>query len=326
MQFLSIYLTGMYATFLSLVVLTPLADAFVSNIYSNPRTDSSHMLSSRDSDYKTESLESIRKLVNEMQAELLNEGSFQNSLDTSKSKETVIRETILSTRLSDLQLNKTKIDTSTIPGAGLGLFASKDIAKGEVVTCYPGDALLCSSDSESDEIDEIDPLDFELNEEDLDLDEKYDEQANFDEEEEWGFDETIIWGSHVEEEDRLDDTIVLQDDVFMSESSNPSLTHYALEVCDKYSIMGMPSLDSYPAYHGHFANDGAGHFANKKMDASTSIEEEMAAYVNQSIKTSNAKHENVDGLHMVTVATKNIKKGDEIFVTYGFDYWMEHSA
>lgn len=326
MQNLTNYLTLRYATLLSLVVLTPLADAFVPNIYCNPRTFSSHMLSSRDSDYKTESLESIRKLVNEMKAELLTEGSFQNSSDTSKSKETVIRETILSTRLSDLQLNKTKIDTSTIPGAGLGLFASKDIAKGEVVTCYPGDALLCSSDSESDEIDGIDPLDFELNEEDLDLDEKYDEQAKFDEDEEWGFDETIIWGSHVEEEDRLDDSIVLRDDDFMSESSNPSLTHYALEVCDKYSIMGMPSLDSYPAYHGHFANDGAGHFANKKMDACTNIEEEIAAYVNQSIKASNAKHENVDGLHMVTVATKNIKKGDEIFVTYGFDYWMEHSA
>ena len=62
------------------------------------------------------------------------------------------------------------------------------------------------------------------------------------------------------------------------------------------------------------------------MDSGTSIEEEIAAYVNTSIESSNAKHENVDGLHMVTVATKNIKEGDEIFVTYGFDYWLEHSA
>jgi hypothetical protein len=322
------YLTVLCATFSSSIVLTPFADAFVSTLYSSPRSFPSYLLSSKDSDHRTESLESIRKLLNEMKVELLNsaEGSFQKSLDTSKSKESVIRENILSTRLSNLQLNKTRIDVSTIPGAGRGLFASKDIAKGEVITCYPGDALLCSSDSEDDEVGEIESIDFQLNDLDLNSVVEYDEQADFDEEEEWGFDETIIWGSHVEEADRLDDTAVFQNNEFVIESSNPSLTHYALEVCDKYSIMGMPSLDSYPAYHGHFANDGAGHFATKKMDTDTDIEAEIAAYVNQSIRSSNAKHENVDGLHMVTVATENIKEGDEIFVTYGFDYWLEHST
>lgn len=325
MKIITNYLTVIFATFSYSILLTPFADAFVSTLCSSPRSFTSYLLSSKGSDHSTDSLESIRKLLNEMKVELLNsaEGSFEKSLDTSKSKESVIRENILSTRLSNLQLNKTRIDASTIPGAGRGLFASKDIAKGEVITCYPGDALLCSSDSEDDEVGEID---FQLNDLDLNSGVKYDEQANFDEEEEWGFDETIIWGSHVEEADRLDDTAVFQNDEFVIESSNPSLTHYALEVCDKYSIMGLPSLDSYPAYHGHFANDGAGHFATKKMDAGTNIETEIAAYVNQSIKSSNAKHENVDGLHMVTVATKNIKEGDEIFVTYGFDYWLEHSA
>lgn len=308
---------------MSLVVLASFADAFVI-IHSNSIPPSSHLLSAGDNENTSESLESIRDLLNDMKEGLLNsyDGSFQKSFDTSKSKESVIRETILSTRLPDLKLNKTVLGISTIPGAGRGLFASKDISKGEIVTCYPGDALLCSSASE-DDVDDFGSLNFEFSEGDFDLDV---EESDFDEEEEWDFDETIIWGSHVDEVDRLEDSVVFQKDMSINENSNPSLTHYTLEVCEKYSIMGMPSLDFYPAYHGHFANDGAGHFARKKMDSGANIEEEIAAYVNQSIQSSNAKHVNIDGLHMVTVATKNIKEGDEIFVTYGVDYWMEHST
>jgi hypothetical protein len=308
---------------MSLVILASVADAFVI-IHSNPIPSSSHLLSSRDSEGTSESIERIRNLLNDMKVGMLNSDdvSFQKSFDTSKSKESVVRETILSTRLPDLKLNKTIIDISTIPGAGRGLFASKDIAKGEVVTCYPGDALLCSSASEED-VDDFGSLNFEISDCNFDLD---GEEPDFDEEEEWDFDETIIWGSHVDEVDRLEDSVVFLKDTSIKEYSSPSLTHYTLEVCEKYSIMGMPSLDSYPAYHGHFANDGAGHFARKKMDSGASIEEEIAAYVNQSIGSSNAKHENVDGLHMVTVATKDIKEGDEILVTYAVDYWMEHST
>jgi hypothetical protein len=315
---------------MSLVILASFADAFVI-IHSNPIPSSSHLLSSRDSENTSESIESIRNLLNDMKVGLLNsdDGTLQKSFDTSKSKESVVRETILSTRLPDLKLNKTIIYISTIPGAGRGLFASKDIAKGEVVTCYPGDALLCTSASEDDvddfgdDEDDFGSLNLEMSDGDFDLD---GEGPDSDEEEEWDFDETIIWGSHVDEEDRLEDSVVTLKDESVKEYSNPSLTHYTLEVCEKYSIMGMPSLDSYPAYHGHFANDGAGHFARKKMDSVTNIEEEIAAYVNESIESSNAKHENVDGLHMVTVATKDIKEGDEILVTYGVDYWMEHST
>ena len=49
---------------------------------------------------------------------------------------------MLATRSSDLRLNRCHIGPSTLPGAGTGLFASRDICAGELITLYPGDALL----------------------------------------------------------------------------------------------------------------------------------------------------------------------------------------
>ena len=49
---------------------------------------------------------------------------------------------MLATRCSDLELNRCHIGPSTLPSAGTGLFASRDIVAGELITLYPGDALL----------------------------------------------------------------------------------------------------------------------------------------------------------------------------------------
>jgi len=49
---------------------------------------------------------------------------------------------MLATRCPDLLLNRCRIGRSKLPGAGLGLFASRDISAGELITLYPGDALL----------------------------------------------------------------------------------------------------------------------------------------------------------------------------------------
>jgi len=49
---------------------------------------------------------------------------------------------LLRTRLSKLRLNRCFVGQSTIAGAGNGLFASRDIAEGELITLYPGDAVL----------------------------------------------------------------------------------------------------------------------------------------------------------------------------------------
>jgi hypothetical protein len=49
---------------------------------------------------------------------------------------------LLRTRLPKLRLNRCFVAQSTISNAGRGLFASRDITEGELITLYPGDALL----------------------------------------------------------------------------------------------------------------------------------------------------------------------------------------
>ncbi|KAL7493045.1 hypothetical protein ACHAWT_002285 [Skeletonema menzelii] len=233
--------------------------------------------------------------------------------DFELSSEDLVKETLLSTRLPDLELNRTRIGPSTIDGAGRGLFATEDIAKGELITCYPGDALLCEY-SELDTGEEEEDFD----EEDIDFEDEdyYDEEADY-------VEEVVLWGTHVDESDRIE-----EDEVFdgIADEDLPPLTSYAASVNDVYSVMGMPVLDTDPAYYGHFANDGAGHIAIQTgVDeaARMGIEEIISSYVSESVELSNAIHKPIaDGLHLGTFASKNIKKGEEVMVTYGPDYWM----
>ena len=53
---------------------------------------------------------------------------------------------LLSTRLSELQLNRCTVRKSTIPNGGNGLFASRNIKNGELITLYPGDAVIIRKD------------------------------------------------------------------------------------------------------------------------------------------------------------------------------------
>ena len=48
------------------------------------------------------------------------------------------------------------------------------------------------------------------------------------------------------------------------------------------------------------------------------------SYSRASSLARNAQHTDVEGLHMVTVATRAIRCGEEVLVTYGEDYWREH--
>ena len=216
--------------------------------------------------------------------------------------EKLVKETLLCSRLP-FSLNRTTVATSIIPDAGRGLFASENIAKGELITCYPGDALLCEYQQEEQE---------EAHD---------DETAELEWEDDDDLEEIVLWGNHVSKNDRLDD-----DEVFDgTDEGLPPLVSYAASVDDVYSVMGMPSLDGDPAYYGHFANDGAGHVAFQKGDGNMGVEEMISLYVEKSLELSNARHNPLaGGLHLGTFATKNITKGDEILVTYGSEYWMDY--
>lgn len=205
----------------------------------------------------------------------------------------LVQETLLSSRLS-LKLNRTRVAESNLPDAGRGLFATQDIGKGELITCYPGDALLCEYKAEI----------------------IYEEELFEDDES-----EVILWGDHVDANDIVED-----DEVFDgTDETTPPLVSYAASVNDVYSVMGMPSLDNDPAYYGHFANDGGGHIALEGVGEAMGLEEMLSLYVEKSMEAANARHVPLGGnggLHLGTVAIKDIKKNDEVLVTYGPEYWM----
>ena len=187
--------------------------------------------------------------------------------------EHLVRKILLSSRLPTLHfLNRSEVRQSGILGAGRGLFASEDISKGQVITCYPGDALLCKSEDGGEE---------------------------------------FLWGTHVPKSYIWD-----EDAVFVGTESSAPLTSYSVSVDNKFSVLGHPLMDDNPAYYGHYANDGASIEMSLDIEEG-GVEEAIAAYVSRSIELANAMHKpfKEDKLHMVTVATRDIKAGEEILVT-----------
>jgi len=64
------------------------------------------------------------------------------------------REEMLSSRLGGLALARTRISEDGSV-AGLGLFATRAIKAGELITCYPGDALVCLNNEEQGGVNEF---------------------------------------------------------------------------------------------------------------------------------------------------------------------------
>ena len=113
----------------------------------------------------------------------------------------------------------------------------------------------------------------------------------------------VTWGSHA------------------SSTAFPLRQDYMLRaIRDHWGIVAVPEIygEDDPSYLGHFANDGARH--------PPMCESELAAYVIESADTANAMHQPCEECHMVTVATRDLKAGEEIFVTYGPDYWREQAS
>ena len=189
---------------------------------------------------------------------------------------------LLSTRLANIRLHRCQVAPSTIGGAGNGLFATRDIANEELITMYPGDAVLIASPSAatpppSDNKTPTSPV------------------------------VGVMFGSHIHGDDRIPNRV-----------TTPEARSYEMEINKYTSIVADPQIGvKDPAYLGHFANDGV---ALDDFDAAS-----RATYTKASVERQNAAHFVMEGAHMVTVATKPIAKGDEIFVTYGEGYWLSRS-
>jgi SET domain-containing protein len=91
--------------------------------------------------------------------------------------------------------------------------------------------------------------------------------------------------------------------------------NYQLTINDTYSIIGIPEINNNPTYLGHFCNDGArGH-----------SEKDKKIYETVSILKSNAYFKNICDCMMAITAIKDIKKDEEILVTYGHGYWISRN-
>ena len=115
---------------------------------------------------------------------------------------------------------------------------------------------------------------------------------------------SIIWGAHVPAELRADPPSTWVD--------------YEIGVSEFYTIMGLPSMLDDMAYVGHMVNDGA------MLQTSTGGDHPVgasAAYIAHSEKLANAAHIDLAGCHAAVVATRALTAGEEVFVTYGVQYW-----
>lgn len=124
---------------------------------------------------------------------------------------------LLSTRFPNLHLNRSFVANSTIPNAGYGLFASRDIKDGELITLYPGDAVFSKSVEvgEGDEKSAV-PI------------------------------SSIMFGSHITTEHRDINRVLTHE-----------ARGYEMEITSYTSIVGDPTIGfTDKTYIGHFANDG----------------------------------------------------------------------
>ena len=117
------------------------------------------------------------------------------------------------------------------------------------------------------------------------------------------------------------------------------LRDYEVPASDTLSIVGDPLLCSDAAYLGHMANDGCSpDFASDPVRSSATDSSEgeggggggglgpQERYQGESALAVNAEHITVEGSHTITRALKGIRAGEEVFVTYGYDYWLSRRS
>jgi hypothetical protein len=97
------------------------------------------------------------------------------------------------------------------------------------------------------------------------------------------------------------------------ELSSDFFYNYLVRLTDNINISATPELYDNPTYIGHMINDGT------KIIPTSS--EQINEYNESSQLRANCCFKYYNNLLFV-IATKNIKKNEELFVTYGYDYWM----
>ena len=188
----------------------------------------------------------------------------------------VICRMMLSTRMSNLPLARCRIAPSLLPGAGSGLFATRNISEGELISLYPCDAILIWEDSDHSADSTV----------------------------------QIFFGKHVPAAER---------DVTRAVTE---WRGYEVPCHERMSIVADPRRSDDSAYLAHFANDVA---SCASADEQEEYERVSAAGANAMIIPLDVEELDSKGngqvLHFAQRAIREIKAGQEIFVSYGAGYW-----
>lgn len=97
-------------------------------------------------------------------------------------------------------------------------------------------------------------------------------------------------------------------------TDDPELEKYKMIVNKYYSIIGNPEDFNSCSYLAHIANDG------EKLNKDLGKGCETLYLINSLLKC-NSRLFSILDCHVALIALKDIKNGEEIFCTYGINYW-----
>jgi SET domain-containing protein len=92
---------------------------------------------------------------------------------------------------------------------------------------------------------------------------------------------------------------------------------YAINLDNYYSICSHSGFTNDSNYLGHIINDGAKHNSTEKS-------EKLYMKITQ-IKSNCIYYPMIDNFHLAIVSKRDIKKGEELYVSYGMLYWRSRN-
>lgn len=184
---------------------------------------------------------------------------------TDKNFDKIFSSTKTNAEKTGMVLDNVVIKESNVHGKGV--FAKKDIKKGQIVTLYPGDIAIYLPEGNNG-------------------------------------DKTLSYNFF---SDRMSSRAEEGKNYYLD------MSRYSCSIDSKHIISGCPDFTDNPSYLGHMIND-------RFVCDHDKITPEI--YFELSLKKTNSMFVPIaDNIQVAVVARRDIKAGEEIFVSYGVQYW-----